>query len=159
MHDKTTVSRLNKNCPNYQRSSPVLLGQNILYLWHKTNVDSNIFKIVTRISHCLVHINSIKTYDFSTLYTTIQHTKLKARLKSLINQCFLYKNGKRRYKYLVFGRETSYFVVQHTDSKSKYTKNDIINMLEFLIDSIFIMFGGKMFQQTIGIPMGTNCTQ
>jgi hypothetical protein len=30
-------------------------------------------------------------------------------------------------------------------------------MLEFLIDNIFGMFGGRAFQQTVGIPMGTNC--
>ena len=30
-------------------------------------------------------------------------------------------------------------------------------MLEFLIDNIFVMFDGRVFQQTIGIPMGTNC--
>jgi hypothetical protein len=31
-------------------------------------------------------------------------------------------------------------------------------MLEFLIDNIFAMFGGRVFQQTVGIPMGTNCS-
>ena len=30
-------------------------------------------------------------------------------------------------------------------------------MLEFLIDNIFAIFGGRVFQQTDGIPMGTNC--
>ena len=30
-------------------------------------------------------------------------------------------------------------------------------MLDFLIDNIFVEFGGLAFQQTIGIPMGTNC--
>ena len=30
-------------------------------------------------------------------------------------------------------------------------------MLEFLIDNIFVQFGGQVFQQTIGIPMGTTC--
>ena len=30
-------------------------------------------------------------------------------------------------------------------------------MLESLIDNIFVMFGGRVFQQTVGIPMGTNC--
>jgi hypothetical protein len=30
-------------------------------------------------------------------------------------------------------------------------------MLEFLIDNIFAMFGGRVFQQTVGIHMGTNC--
>ena len=29
-------------------------------------------------------------------------------------------------------------------------------MLGFLIDNIFV-FGGHVFQQTVGIPMGTNC--
>jgi hypothetical protein len=30
-------------------------------------------------------------------------------------------------------------------------------MLEFLIDNIFVVFGSKIFQQTVGIPMDTNC--
>ena len=30
-------------------------------------------------------------------------------------------------------------------------------MLEFLIDNVFAMFGGRVFQQTVGIPMDTNC--
>ena len=30
-------------------------------------------------------------------------------------------------------------------------------MLEFLVDNIFVVFPGKVFQQTVGIPMGTNC--
>jgi hypothetical protein len=30
-------------------------------------------------------------------------------------------------------------------------------MLEFLIDNIFVIFGGHVFQLTVGIPMGTNC--
>ena len=38
-----------------------------------------------------------------------------------------------------------------------YTEDDIINMLEFLVDNIFVVFGGKVFQQIVGIPMSTNC--
>ena len=30
-------------------------------------------------------------------------------------------------------------------------------MLDFLIDNIFVECGGIIFQQVIGIPMGTNC--
>jgi hypothetical protein len=30
-------------------------------------------------------------------------------------------------------------------------------MLEFLIDNIFVMFGGRNFQRTVGIPMDINC--
>jgi len=37
------------------------------------------------------------------------------------------------------------------------TEDEIVNMLHFLMDNIFVQFGGRVFQQTIGIPMGTNC--
>jgi hypothetical protein len=30
-------------------------------------------------------------------------------------------------------------------------------MLEFLIDNKFVICGGRVFQQTVGISMGTNC--
>ena len=29
-------------------------------------------------------------------------------------------------------------------------------MLEFLVDNIFVVFGEKVFQQIVGIPMWTN---
>ena len=102
-------------------------------------------------------ITNIKSFDFFTLYTTIPHQKLKSRLASLIRNSFLHKNVNRRYKYLVLGREGPYFVKEHSDSKSKYTEEDIIKVLEFLVDNIFVVFAGKVFQQIIGIPMGTNC--
>ena len=44
------------------------------------------------------------------------------------------------------------------DSKSKYTEDDIIDTLEFLIDKIFVILGGKVLQQIVGISMGTDCT-
>jgi len=39
----------------------------------------------------------------------------------------------------------------------KISEIDIIKILEFLIGNIFAMFGGRVFQQTVGIHMGTNC--
>jgi hypothetical protein len=39
----------------------------------------------------------------------------------------------------------------------KYSEVDIKEMLWFLIDNIFIVFGDQIFQQTVGIRMGTNC--
>ena len=38
-----------------------------------------------------------------------------------------------------------------------YTADNICKMIEFLIDNIFVQFGGCLFRQVIGIPMGTNC--
>ena len=56
------------------------------------------------------------------------------------------------------GRDRSYFVKnEYSDSTKKFSETDIINMLEFLIDNIYVIFGGLVFQQTVCIPMGTNC--
>ena len=30
-------------------------------------------------------------------------------------------------------------------------------LFKILIDNIFVQFGGRLFRQVIGIPMGTNC--
>ena len=54
--------------------------------------------------------------------------------------------------------DRSYFVkIKHSDSTKTFSDTDIINMVEFMIDNIFVMFGGRVFQQTVGIFMGTNC--
>ena len=100
-------------------------------------------------------VNSIKSFDFSPIYTTIPHDKMKSKLKEIINQCFFHKNGNRRFQYVVIGYKDTYFVRNHSDAPQKYSDADVIKMLEYLIDNIFV-FGGRIFQQTIGIPMGTN---
>jgi hypothetical protein len=93
-----------------------------------------------------------------TLYTTIPHDKLKSRLLDIIDNCFFNKNGKRKYSYLVISHHTHYFVKYHSDSTHKYSKVKIKKMLEFLIDHIYIVVvGGQVFQQSVGILMGTNC--
>ena len=98
---------------------------------------------------CESHYNLIHLHEYFCL--------AKSRLTSIIRNAFIFKNGNRRYKYLVLGHEETYFVKEHSDSKNKYSEDDIIKMLEFLVDNIFVVFAGKVFQQTVGIPMGTNC--
>ena len=108
-------------------------------------------------THSLSSVSSIKNFDFSTLYTTIPHSKLKYRLTQLIQQSFSTKKGHQRYSYIVVKHNYAYFVKGDSDAKQKYTCQYIVSMLNFLIDNIFVEFGGQVFQQTIGIPMGTNC--
>ena len=38
-----------------------------------------------------------------------------------------------------------------------YTADNICKMIEFLIDNIFVQFGGRLFRQMIKNPMQTNC--
>ena len=53
---------------------------------------------------------------------------------------------------ILFGKKK-----HHSDSSKKLSETDIISMLEILIDNILVVFGGRVFQQTVGILMGTNC--
>ena len=73
-------------------------------------------------SRSLSSCNSITIFDLSTLYTNIPHCKLKDKLKELVQLCFLKKNGQRRYKYLVLGRDRCYFVKHHSDSTKKFSE-------------------------------------
>ena len=125
---------------------------------HSLYIHTSKELLVNLKSQNLSHItcNSIKTYYFSTLYTTIPHNKLKTRLFHIIDCCFFNKNGKRKYSYIVISHSRNYFVKHHSDSTHKYFEVDIKAMLEFLIDNIFVMFGNQVFQQTVGNPMGTS---
>ena len=107
--------------------------------------------------HDLVIFSILYSFDFSTLYTTIPHDELKSKSKASINQCFFHKNGNRRFQYVFIGYKDTYFIRDHSDAPQKYSDADVIKMLEYLIDNIFVEFGGRIFQQTIGIPMVTNC--
>ena len=58
----------------------------------------------------------------------------------------------------IFGIRTGrniFFVKEHSHSKNEYSEEDFIRMLEFLVDSIFEIVA--VFQQTVGIPIDTNC--
>jgi hypothetical protein len=57
----------------------------------------------------------------------------------------------------VNGKQDTYFVRHHSDSPYKYSDVDIKGMLGFFVDNIYVVFKDQVFQQSVGIPMGTNC--
>jgi hypothetical protein len=62
-----------------------------------------------------------------------------------------------RYKYLVSGKQDTYFVRNHSDSPYKYSEADIKGMLGFLVHNIYVICGDQVCQQSVVIPMGTDC--
>ena len=53
--------------------------------------------------------------------------------------------GRSQIQILVLGREWPYFVKEHSDLKNKYTEDDIISMLVFLVDNIFVLSLAERF--------------
>ena len=101
---------------------------------------------------------SVQTFDFSTLYTSIPHDLLKSRISNLVHNAFRKKDGSVRYTHIKFTRTKGYFTHDiNGDGDNLYTADNICKMIEFLIDNISVQFGGCLFRQVIGIPMGTNC--
>ena len=78
-------------------------------------------------------------------------------MNNIINNAFKRKNGAKRYTHIKVGRNKSYFTNDPLNGDNKYTANDICKMIEFLVDDIYVRFGGQLFRQTVRIPMGTNC--
>ena len=78
-------------------------------------------------------------------------------MNNIINNAFKHKNGATRYTHIKVGRDKSYFTSDPLNGDNKYTANDICKITEFFVDNIYVTFGGQLFRQMIGIPMGTNC--
>jgi hypothetical protein len=57
----------------------------------------------------------------------------------------------------VIGKQDTYFVRHHSDSPYKYSQADINGMQGFLVDNIYVAFEDQVSQQSVGIPMDTNC--
>ena len=74
-----------------------------------------------------------------------------------VNQTFLYKNGSRRYKHLVINGDTTIFTNEEISAGKNYDEALICQMIDNLIDNIYVKIGNHLFQQCIGIPMCTNC--
>ena len=98
---------------------------------------------------------NIKSFDFSNAF--YNNTSPGIKPTSIIQYAYMFKDGNRGYKYVLLGHEETYFVTEHSDFDNKYSVDGIIKMLEFLVDNIFVVVVDNVFQQTVGIPMGTEC--
>ena len=105
------------------------------------HILSNVFRSTARQPFSRSGIN--QSFDFSTLYTTIPHQKLKSRLATIIRNSYIHKNGNRRYKFFGFRSRRALFCQGTLRFENKYTEDDIVNMLEFLVDNIFVVFGER----------------
>ena len=118
----------------------------------------NSTNLLSSLGHLGVHkATSIQTFDFSALYTSIPHDLLKSRMNNIINNAFGHGSGAARYTHIGVGRDKGRFTGGPLNGDNKCTANDICKMIEFLVDNICIGFGGRLFRQMVGVPVGTNC--
>ena len=94
-------------------------------------------------------VTSIKMYDFSTFYTNLPHTEIKERIPKLVSESF---EGLDQ-KYISIDRNLR---AHWTNTKRRsmlfLTPREIMKMVHFLLDNVYIQVGDRVFQQCIGIP-------
>ena len=82
---------------------------------------------------------------------------MKSRISNLVHNDFRKKDGSVKYTHIKVTRAQGYFTHDiKGGGDNRYTADNICKMIEFLIDNIFVQFGGRLFHQAIGIPVGTN---
>ena len=92
--------------------------------------------------------------DFSTLFTNLPHKELKERIPRLIKESF--ESLSKKY----ISVDLSYNAMWTKHKRRSWlllSCEDIEALLHFLLDNVFIQVGKEVFQQCVGIPMGTNC--
>jgi hypothetical protein len=95
----------------------------------------------------------VSTWDFSTLYTTIPHDKLKAKMKDLIQ--FVFKASKK--DFFCASLQKSFLSTREYKGYMCISPTLATYFLDYLVDNIYVEFGKTLHKQTIGIPMGMCC--
>ena len=153
-----TIKRLSKNIT----AAFKLLYKSVEKYHHKSKFYSgvNSFWVIQNSKPVIDNLNklsnrkrakSVSTYDFSTLYTNIPHDKLIETLNSVIDFSF---KGRIQEKISV----NSYGIANWCKS-SKHFVFDIKSLkkaVEYLIKNCYFAIGDQVFQQIIGIPMGSD---
>ena len=94
----------------------------------------------------------MSTFDFSTLYTKIPHHKLIKVLNELVDFCF--QGGcKKKIAVTKFGAK---WVSNKSKCELTFDKQQIKDAIKYLMDNCQFTLGDKVFQQIIGIPMGSD---
>ena len=62
------------------------------------------------------------------------------------------------YLYIACNDRNAFFIFAAVRNYNLWSCQKVCEALTFLFDNIYIRFGSKLCRQSVGIPMGTNCT-
>ena len=119
------------------------------YLWSIKNSSEVIEKLRLR----NFQGSQVSSFDFSTLYTSLPHDLIKAKVLSLVKLCF-----NREWKtYFCTSDKMGVFSNKKYDSYACWTCTELCEAFTFRMENIYVQFDGMVYQQIVRIPMGTNC--
>ena len=77
------------------------------------------------------------------------------KFKSIFGKIF-YREGKQ---FINVNRNKAYFSNSKLKNFHSYTEKDLIKILDFILDNIYVKFGDEIYKQIIGIPIGLDSGQ
>ena len=89
---------------------------------------------------------------FFILYTTLSHNLIKDKLVDLIEIIFQMESC----LYIACNDRNAFFTSDAVRNYNLWSWQKVCEALTFLLDSIYIRFGSKLYRQILGFPMGTN---
>ena len=95
---------------------------------------------------------TVRTFDFSTLYTKIPHHLLKGALEDIVDFCF--SGGNSNGVYVLNGK--AFWRIPKRGDYRTYTQKKVKDVLSYVIKNAYFQINNKVFQQVIGIPMGSD---
>ena len=101
--------------------------------------------------------HSIKTFDFSTLYTNLPLDVIYDSLRSLIIKMFV---NSKSVAIMVNSNSKRAFWSNGSNYAGyrEYTNDKLLEALELILFNTYIQFNGSIFKQILGIPMGGNAS-
>ena len=151
----TKLSKLLTNCLKLVKNHCHAYCKTIL---QRTGVNSmwiinNSLDVLRTLQDKRLSLNQLSTWDFSTLYTSLPHAKLKLQLHDLLERVF----STRGKSFIATNNYHTFWTNDRKSSKYSYFScRELCRAIDFLINNIYVRFGNTVFRQVIGIPMGTN---
>jgi hypothetical protein len=96
---------------------------------------------------------TVASFDFSTLYTMIEHDSLKDMLYHVILEAFRIADKRML---AVYSKKAS-FVDSVREGAVGISAMALCRLVRVLIDNMYVMYGESVYRQCVGVPMGTDC--
>ena len=97
----------------------------------------------------------METFDFSTLYTALPHPEIKKNFLKIFQKVYKRENK----QFINVNSQGAYFSSVKRKNYSSFQISDLMEILEFLLNNIYVKYGNKIYKQVIGIPIGLDSGQ
>jgi len=100
-------------------------------------------------------LNHMQTFDFSTLYTALPHGEIKQKFSKIFQKVF----NREAKPFINVNMLGAFFSSATSNRVCSFRYEDLMEILEFILDNIFVKCGDEVFKQVIGIPIGLDSGQ